>query len=73
MGESKARIAPGYDADLVVVDPNRSTTFSPRAMRSRQKHGALEGMKVSFAIDSVYLRGARVGATAAGRMVRPSG
>ena len=73
MGESKGRIAPGYDADLVVVDPKRSTTFSPKAMRSRQRHGALEGLRVSFSIDSVYLRGARVGAKAAGRMVTPSG
>ena len=73
LGESKGRISPGYDADLVLIDPTRSTTFSPRAMRSRQKHGALEGLRVSFAIDSVYLRGARVGAKAGGRMVTPSG
>ena len=73
MGESKGRIAPGYDADLVVVDPKRSTTFSPRTMRSRQKHGALEGLRVSFAVDSVYLRGARIGTKATGRMVTPSG
>jgi dihydroorotase (multifunctional complex type) len=73
LGESKGRIAPGYDADLVLIDPSRSTTFSPRAMRSRQKHGALEGLRVSFAIDSVYLRGARVVAKANGRMVTPSG
>jgi dihydroorotase (multifunctional complex type) len=71
LGDSKGRIAPGFDADLVIVDPKKSTTFGPRGMRSRQKHGALEGMKASFAIDSVYLRGARIGAKAAGRMVRP--
>ena len=77
LGESKGRIAPGYDADLVVVDPTRTTTFSPRAMRSRQKHSAMEGLKVSFAITSVFLRGALVYANgraaprASGRMVRP--
>ncbi|HET7465204.1 MAG TPA: dihydroorotase family protein [Candidatus Dormibacteraeota bacterium] len=71
--ESKGRIAPGYDADLVVIDPKRSTTFSPRGMRSRQKHGALEGLRVSFAVDSAYIRGARAGTRAAGRMVRPGG
>ena len=77
LGESKGRIAPGYDADLVVVDPKQPTTFSPRSMRSRQRHGALEGMKVSFAITSVYLRGVQVYANgrlstkASGRMVRP--
>jgi len=57
----------------VVIDPKRSTTFTPSNMRSRQKHGALEGLKVAFAIKSVYLRGAEVGARASGRMVRPSG
>jgi dihydroorotase-like cyclic amidohydrolase len=78
LSESKGRIAPGYDADLVVVDPNRSTTFSPKLMRSRQKHGALEGMNVSFAIKSVYLRGTpvlsngRLVGRAGGRMVRPA-
>ncbi len=78
LAESKGSIAPGYDADLVVVDPRQSTTFSPRMMRSRQKHGALNGMRVEFAIDSVYLRGmpvvngGRVTAGAQGRMVRPA-
>src|SRR5207248_669372 len=79
LGESKGRIAPGYDADLVVVDPEKSTTFSARSMRSRQKHGALEGLKVSFAINSVYLRGTpvyasgRVTSRPSGRMVGPAG
>ncbi len=78
LSESKGRIAPGYDADLVVMDPNVSTTFSPRLMRSRQKHGALDGMKVSFAIKSVYLRGTpvlsngRLVGRPGGRMVRPA-
>lgn len=79
LGESKGRIAPGYDADMVVVDPKESTSFSPRGMRSRQKHGALEGLRVSFAITSVYLRGVavyangRLPARPSGRMVRPAG
>lgn len=73
LSESKGRIAPGYDADLVVIDPKRSTRFAPRSMRSRQKHGALEGLNASFAIAAVYLRGVRAGARTSGRMVRPSG
>ena len=78
LSESKGRIAPGYDADLVVVDPKGSTTFSPKLMRSRQKHGALGGMKVSFAIRSVYLRGSavlnhgRLAGRSGGRLVRPA-
>lgn len=79
LGESKGRIAPGYDADLVVVDPKHSTTLAARSMRSRQKHGSLEGLKVSFAISSVYLRGVpvyangRLSARPSGRMVKPAG
>ena len=78
LSESKGRIAPGYDADLVVVDPRATTTFSPRIMRSKQKHGSLNAMKVSFAIRSVYLRGApvlmegRLAGRATGRMVKPA-
>jgi dihydroorotase-like cyclic amidohydrolase len=78
LSDSKGRIAPGYDADLVVVDPGGSTTFTPRLMRSRQKHGALEGMRVAFAIKSVYLRGTpvvgngRLVGRAGGRMVKPA-
>ncbi len=73
IAQRKGRIAPGYDADLVLVDPKRFTTFTPHGMRSRQKHGALDGLRVSFAIESVYLRGVRVGTHAAGRMVPPTG
>jgi allantoinase len=76
--ESKGAIAPGYDADLVVVDPNRKTVVRPTAMRSRQRHGALDGKTFGFAIRDVFLRGGavvrdgkKVG-RAAGRMVRPA-
>jgi allantoinase len=55
--ESKGQISPGFDADLVIVDPRRSTTFGPAIMRSRQRHGALDGMESSFSISEVYLRG----------------
>jgi dihydroorotase len=70
LAESKGRIAAGYDADLVLVDPRRPTVFQARAMRSRQLHGALEGLRSSFSIKSVYLRGTPA-ARASGRQVRP--
>ncbi|TAN31925.1 allantoinase [bacterium] len=78
LGESKGAIAPGYDADLAIVDPRRKTVVRPAQMRSRQRHGALDGKEFSFAIKDVYVRGVavardgrRVG-RAAGRMVRPA-
>ena len=70
---SKGAIAPGYDGDLVVVDPNRKTRVHAQRMRSRQRHGALEGMEFEFSIKSVYLRGAPANGkhAPAGRLVRP--
>jgi allantoinase len=75
--ESKGRIAPGFDADLVIVDPERTTVVRPQLMRSRQRHSALEGFVSSFAVVEVFVRGRavarqgrKVGA-AGGRMVRP--
>src|SRR4029077_5723242 len=40
---SKGAIAPGFDADIVVVNPNARTRVSSDNMRSRQRRGALEG------------------------------
>jgi allantoinase len=76
--ESKGRIAPGYDADLVILDPRRSTVFRPAQMKSKQRHGALEGLESSFSIVEVYVRGrsvvrnGRAAGEAIGRMVKPS-
>ncbi|HEX2681992.1 MAG TPA: hydantoinase, partial [Candidatus Dormibacteraeota bacterium] len=63
----------GFDADLVIVDPRRKTRVRAARMRSRQRHGALEGMEFDFAIRDVYLRGEPVlrSPRARGRMVRP--
>jgi allantoinase len=76
--ESKGRVAPGFDADLVIVDPKKSTVFRPAIMKSKQKHGALEGLESSFSIVEVYLRGrsviqkGRAVGEPVGRMVKPS-
>jgi allantoinase len=75
--ESKGQIAPGFDADLVIVDPRRNTIVRPEMMRSRQRHSALEGLVSSFSIVEVFVRGrpvARGGrdvGKATGRMVSP--
>ena len=69
--QSKGAIAAGFDADLVIVDPRAKTRVGPEQMRSRQRHGALEGHEFDFAIDAVYLRG-EPPAPGRGRMVRPA-
>ena len=76
--ESKGTIAPGFDADIVIVDPKRLTLVRPEIMRSRQRHAALNGLDFGFSVHEVYVRGvlvARDGQTvgrASGRMVRPA-
>jgi allantoinase len=72
--ESKGAIAPGYDADLVIVDPRARTRVAAQRMRSRQRHGVMEGMEFDFAIKDVFLRGESVaqGGRVHGRMVRPA-
>src|SRR5207237_1894753 len=39
--ESKGSIAPGFEADLVIVDPKSRTRVRPEDMRSRQRNSAL--------------------------------
>jgi len=74
LSRSKGAIAPGFDADIVIVDPRGKTRVRPEHMRSRQRHGALEGKEFDFSIQSVFLRGERFapGGKARGRMVRPA-
>ncbi|HET7338258.1 MAG TPA: dihydroorotase family protein [Candidatus Dormibacteraeota bacterium] len=69
---SKGTIAPGFDADIVIVDPNSRTRVHPDSMRSRQKRAALEGHHFDFAIEHVFLRGEPAGDRPRGRMVRPA-
>ena len=75
--ETKGFLAPGFDADIVIVDPNRTTLVTPALMKSRQKHTALDGKEFGFAVRDVFVRGhgvvregTRVGRPS-GRMVRP--
>jgi dihydroorotase-like cyclic amidohydrolase len=76
--QTKGAIAPGFDADLVVVDPSRTTLIRPPLMRSKQRHGAFDGMDFRFGIRDVFLRGraivreGKLTGRASGRMVRPA-
>jgi dihydroorotase len=76
--QTKGAIAPGFDADLVIVDPGRTTLIRPALMRSKQRHGAFDGMDFRFGIRDVFLRGraivrdGKLTGRASGRMVRPA-
>jgi dihydroorotase len=72
--ESKGSIAPGFDADIVIVDPSVKTEVKADHMRSRQRHGALEGKQFHFSVMATYLRGEALTPSSRphGRMVRPA-
>jgi dihydroorotase len=73
----KGTIAPGADADIVIIDRARSTRVRDSDQLSRARYTTLKGRLVNAYIESVYLRGqlvAREGAVHAGPLgafVRP--
>jgi allantoinase len=57
---SKGDIAPGYDADIAIVDPHE--TFTVRAAESESKQGytPFEGVQLSGRVKSTFLHGALI-------------
>ena len=54
---SKGDIAAGFDADIALVDPNRSFVAGGKASQSSQGYSVFEGMQMSASVTSTYLRG----------------
>jgi dihydropyrimidinase len=53
----KGTIAPGSDADIVVFDPNRTTTLSAKTLHMKVDYNPYEGRQVTGATDTVLSRG----------------
>jgi allantoinase len=55
--DTKGDIAPGYDADLVLLDPTK--TFTVRADKSQSKQGytPFEGLELTGRVKTTFLRG----------------
>lgn len=66
LGHRKGRIAAGLDADIVVVDPARSTTIRSADQHSKAGHTPFDGIVVPYRIDQVFLRGRAIGEGPAG-------
>jgi dihydroorotase-like cyclic amidohydrolase len=76
--QRKGAIRPGFDADIVVVDMNRSQRLTASALHSRGKVSAYEGMAVKGGPIMTFIRGRLVakagevmGEPGWGRIVRP--
>ena len=53
----KGDIAPGFDADLVLVDPERSFVVRAEESESRQGYTPFEGLELTGKVRTTYLRG----------------
>jgi dihydroorotase len=73
----KGALQVGSDADLIVVDTDRSMLVDDTAQRSKANYTTLKGRTISSRIESVYLRGVLIAhddqlvSKPSGRFVRP--
>lgn len=54
---SKGDISPGFDADIVLFDPNRKFTIRAAESESSQGYTPFEGIELSGKVTSTFLRG----------------
>jgi dihydropyrimidinase len=53
----KGTIAPGSDADIVIFDPNRTSTLSARTLHMKVDYNPYEGRQVTGVTETVLSRG----------------
>ena len=53
----KGRIAPGFDADLVIIDPNAGYVIKAEDLYYKNKFSAYEGRRVDCRITHTLVRG----------------
>ncbi|RUX21391.1 dihydroorotase [Mesorhizobium sp. M2A.F.Ca.ET.042.01.1.1] len=70
LGRRKGRIAAGYDADLLILDPRRSSTIANADQVSRAGYTPFDGWTVKARLTNVFLRGREI--VRDGRLVGPA-
>jgi allantoinase len=68
----KGNLAPGYDADIALIDPDKSFVVQAEDSESSQEYSALEGIEIGATVTDAFLRGTPI--LRAGRIVgEPAG
>ena len=55
--EKKGFLKKNYDADIVIINPKKTTTYSYKTQYSKSDYSLLEGKKMKGYIEKVFLRG----------------
>ena len=56
----KGDIAPGFDADIAIVDPAHTWTIAAADSPSTQGYTPFEGLELSARVDATFLRGMKI-------------
>ena len=77
LAEKKGRIAPGFDADLVLLDPHGTTEVTADSLHYRHRHSPYAGRTLHSRVVRTILRGRtialdfRIVGAPSGRLIRP--
>jgi allantoinase len=70
LASRKGKLAPGYDADLVVFSPDESFRVEPDMLEHRHKVTPYNGHELFGVVKATYVRGQRAGDGKVGRWIR---
>ncbi len=70
IGHRKGKLAPGYDADLTVFDPNATFRIEPSMIEHRHKVTPYTGHELYGVVSATYVRGTKAGDAVIGQWIR---